>query len=260
MNDALIITVAGKSLRFRESLGDDILKCLYRHQNEESILFRLIKFGIRMKFQKIIIVGGYLYHDIEFFIKNNKFDNDQISLIYNDKFDIWGSNYSLFLGLLEALKDKYLEKVVFSEGDLIFDYYSFEQICTSSIDVLTVNNDIIQADKSVIMYLDINKQIKYYYDPTHLCIRIRDEFLEIYNSGQVWRFADIKLLKKIMINQTDSTLNNTNLVIIQQYFEHRQRIEYEIIKFKFWFNCNTIYDYLSSMKYVQKERNEELNI
>lgn len=250
MNKVLIITVAGTSSRFRESLGCDVLKCLYSTSQDTSILERLLSLGEKNEFSRIIVVGGYLFNKLKDFLDNPKFNECRLSIVYNDKFDTWGSNYSLYLGLVEALKDQNVERIVFAEGDLLFDEDSFRMISDASSDVITANTNSIVAKKSVVFYIDMNTQLKYYYDTEHRYIEINEPFQSIYNSGQVWSFSGIEHLKKVVNNQNESELEGTNLNIIQKYFGHGTCNNIRIITFKQWFNCNTLEDYTEAIKII----------
>lgn len=248
MNKVLVITVAGTSSRFRVSLGTDILKCLYSCPPRGSILDRLLSLGIKNNFKKIVIVGGYLFSDLETYIKNYNSHGVELTLVYNDKYEIWGSNFSLYLGLVEVLKNRSIGQIVFTEGDLVFDYDTFDLICDTKVDVVTANQNIIKADSAVVFYIDTNNRIKFYYDPNHNYIEIKEPFLSIYNSGQVWSFSRIDRLRKVVKEMIDSDFVDTNLNIIQKYFDSATFRELELFTFKEWYNCNTKYDYSMAFK------------
>ena len=60
----LVITVAGMSSRFSESLGYPCLKCLYHEEGiEASLLYRILHQNT--KFDRYVIVGGFMYEELE---------------------------------------------------------------------------------------------------------------------------------------------------------------------------------------------------
>jgi len=243
---ALIITVAGLSSRFGKSIQKDVLKCIYTENGNDSILDKLIIYGQNTKFDKIIIVGGYKFEELAINIK--KYNSEKIKLINNLKYDYYGSNYSLYLGLLEA---KDYNEVVFFEGDLIVDEQSFEKIAYSPKDVITTSNETIFAKKSVVCYLDIYEKLKYLYDVSHKFLHIQEPFLAIFNSGQAWKFINNNKLAQIISAQNETDYFDTNLNIIGKYFNDFAFSDIEIVKFNFWYNCNTVEDYRLALKILK---------
>ena len=237
MNRALVITVAGTSSRFRKSLGKDVLKAIYTENNEKSILDILLEYAQNL-FSNIIIVGGYKYEELSEYIK--KQNNDKIKLVYNKNYER-GSNESLLCGI-RALEDQY-DEIVFAEGDLIIDKDSFFQIVNSSKNVITYNNQLIQAKCSVAYYFNTQKQLKYIYDTKHQEFMIDEPFISIANSGQIWKFKDINLLRKIERSFDESDLDKTNLATIEPYFNATSFEEIQQVQIAKWFNCNTVDDY-----------------
>ena len=77
----------------------------------------------------------------------------------------------------------------------------------------------------------------------HNVLTINEPFLAIYNSGQVWKFADKNLTEKIYSQMEQEEWQGTNLVFVEKYFTTLRRDEYELITFNNWINCNTIDDY-----------------
>ncbi|EDS76694.1 putative nucleotidyl transferase [Clostridium botulinum C str. Eklund] len=114
-----VILAAGMGSRLRP-LTNDIPKCLVKVSCcsiLENALIVLNDIGI----ENVVIVTGYLHEKIEHQF-NDKFLNLNIKYIYNEKFDITNSMYSLYLGIKD-LKDStlILESDVFFKKD-IFDY------------------------------------------------------------------------------------------------------------------------------------------
>ena len=66
----LIVTIAGISSRFSESLGYDCLKCLYYENSfEESLLYRMLHQNEH--FDLYVLVGGFQYEKLEAAVKKH---------------------------------------------------------------------------------------------------------------------------------------------------------------------------------------------
>lgn len=238
----LLITVAGMSTRFSESIGDTCLKCIY-HENDrkESLLYQLL--SCYSGFDKYVIVGGFRYEElcIEIQAHYKEFTN-KIVLVENKEYASYGSGFSLYIGLKRAMEFNPSE-IVFAEGDLYFDKETFSRIAESENPVLTMTAETINAKKSVVFYFDINYQIHYLYDLSHNALEIREPFVEIGNSGQVWKFINDDKFQRSFMSMSECDWQGTNLVFVQKYFSQFAPDEYEILKFKKWINCNTIADF-----------------
>lgn len=239
----LIVTVAGMSTRFSKSVGKETLKCIYYENDvKEAILSRLL--SLNDKFDKYIIVGGYKFSELSKFVNEHlKGIIDKIDLVENSKYEEYGSGYSLHLGVKKALEYKF-DSVVFAEGDIILDNYSFQKICESHKNVITHNKDLISADKSVVFYYNQNSEIKYIYDTNHGMLLIDEPFRQIYNSAQIWKMNNYDNVKQAYENISEIKWRGTNLVFIQEYFGNLTEDEIDNICIENWLNCNTIQDYL----------------
>lgn len=238
----LIVTVAGMSTRFSRSIGYECVKCLYfRDTFRESLLYRLLHQPVC--FDKYIIVGGYRFEELKATI-NTEFPemSDRIELVENSLYAEYGSGYSLFCGLNAAFK-YHFSQVVFAEGDLYVDAETFKQVCESPNDVVTVSPEPILAEKSVVFYQDKDDRIHYLYDTGHNLLFIKESFRAIYNSGQIWKFANPMLLRDVYTSMVDSDWQGTNLVAVERYFGQLKRENYEQLQFHTWVNCNTIEDF-----------------
>ncbi|MDR0605808.1 MAG: licC domain protein [Bacteroidales bacterium] len=243
MKNILIITVAGTSSRFSKSIGHDALKCIYQEENNPSILSIILEYS-KTFFDKIIIVGGYKFEDLKQYI-NTRYNIPNIQLIYNEHYADYGSNYSLYLGLLEVFKTSDCQ-IVFAEGDLIVDKKSYLNVCNSTQSAVTATKDFISADKSVAFYKNADEFVRYIYDTQHEYLSVNEKFSFLANSGQIWKFTDINILKNILKNQKENDYKDTNLNIVQKYFEHNK--SYKIITIEQWYNCNTVDDYREASK------------
>lgn len=241
MKNILIVTVAGTSSRFSKSVGRETLKCIYNEEGHTKTILGELLDASKEFFDSIIIVGGFQFILLTEFIEAR--NDDKLHLVMNEHFHDFGSNYSLYLGLLKAFENEDCGAVVFSEGDLILDSESFMKICLNSHDVITANNEIIVANKSVAFYQNIRGEIKYIYDQGHTSLSIGEPFTLLANSGQVWKFTHIENLRKIVQRQTESDFLDSNLNIIEKYFGTGQTDQLEILSFKKWHNCNTVEDY-----------------
>lgn len=238
----LIVTVAGMSSRFSKSLGRECVKCLYHKQAfSESLLYRLLHQPVA--FDKYIIVGGYRFAELEETVRREfPAYAEKLLLVKNEQYETYGSGYSLFCGLKEAMKLPF-DEIVFAEGDLFVDGPSFSAVCGCGTDVITCNRDAITADRSVAFYFDLRGRVHYIYDTGHSALEIREPFLEIRNSGQIWKFANAERLRTTAASMPEEDWRGTNLVLIERYFGAMEREQYSVIPFEKWINCNTVADF-----------------
>ena len=246
MKKALIITVAGTSTRFNKSVDGEWLKCLYFEEDSKNcLLYRILERAA--EFEQIIIVGGYKYEALEEYVQS--LHDVRIKLVYNEHFVDYGSGYSFYLGLKAVDSD--IDEITFVEGDLYYDTESFERMQKADGSVLCVNYELILSNKAVVLYFDTNHHPHYIYDTTHQALQINEPFEAIYNSGQMWRFTDAKLMSEIVAGLSDKEQQGTNLIIIQKYLDN-YRGELAIVPVKTWYNCNTINDYRNVLKQLKQ--------
>lgn len=240
----VVITVAGLSSRFNHGEEDDVLKCIHYNDNPKKTLL----YGILQKChgcREAIIVGGYKYQKLKEYTESQRKEfSFGIEVVYNEHYQIYGSGYSLKIGIRECLKKKDCTDIVFIEGDLVFDSQTLENIFCEKKSCLTVNQDVISSDKSVAVYRNRQEEFKFLYDACHGFFQIGEPFSVIYNSGQVWKFADCEAVKQIMGRVADEDWHGTNLKFIETYFNAIPKDCIQIFKFNKWINCNTRADYL----------------
>lgn len=239
---ALLITVAGLSSRFSESLGKECLKCIYfENSYRETLLYHMMHQNT--EFDRYIIVGGFRYQELVEYVRKYLGDfSERIVLVENEAYAEYGSGYSLYLGLREAIQCD-CEELVFAEGDLYVDNASFNRICNAKCNVITSNRENILAKKAVAFYYNEQHKIHYIYDTSHSALEIKEPFLGIFNSGQIWKFNEKERMVSTFYAIPEADWQGTNLVFIQKYFESLSEGDYEIIGFDTWINCNTISDY-----------------
>ena len=246
----IVITVAGISSRFNKDFSDKRLKAIYHEKNyRETILYQLL--SKCNKADKIVVVGGYMFEDLSKYIteKLEKPLREKIDLVYNEFYEELGSGYSLYIGLQQALKYEGLEEIMFVEGDLEIDEESFERVWQSERDVFTYTSETIYSKKAVVVYEDIRHKYHFIYSTQHGSLKITDEFYSLYNSGQFWKFMDIDELKYAMDEFMKINKADTNLLIVQKYFDKRDSKDIEPIKLERWINCNTREDYELARKF-----------
>lgn len=238
---ALIVTVAGMARRFSESVGYDCLKCMYQDENfPEGLLPRLLRQAAA--FDRIVLVGGFLYGELcEKVAAQLPQLMHKITFVKNPHYSDYGSGYSLYLGLCAVIGEPF-DEVIFAEGDLYLDSESFARVVCANADVITTSPEPILANKAVAFYYDTRKMLHYIYDTAHQALEIKEPFLGIFNSGQVWKFYRPELLRRTVKAVSDEEWKGTNLVLVQRYFETLAEGEYELIPFKTWVNCNTVDD------------------
>lgn len=240
----LLITVAGLSSRFSKSLGRECLKCIYHEKDiRECLLYRMLKQS--PSFDKYIIVGGYRFEELQSVLENDFTEfQDKIILVENEKYAEYGSGYSLYAGLKAAFQMEF-DELVFAEGDLYVDAASFEKVCSISNNVITRNAEPILASRAVAYYYDTQYGIHYIYDTSHSALEIKEPFLGIFNSGQIWKFAQPARLRQTVHDMDEKEWQGTNLELIQRYFGGLDEKAYEMVAFERWVNCNTVEDYKS---------------
>lgn len=238
----MIITVAGIASRFSQSIGRPCLKCLY-YQNDikDSLLYHIISQNAGI--DRYVIVGGFQFDELKKAIDLyfREF-HDRICLVKNDKYEEYGSGYSLYLGL-EAVRQLEYEELVFAEGDLWVDDESFKRVWKTRGNVITCNNEAILANKSVAFYYDSQYRIHYIFDTNHSLLEIREPFQGIFNSGQIWKFSRRDRVLEVVSELTQEEWRQTNLVFVQKYFGCLNPDEYEIVNLQNWVNCNTVEDF-----------------
>lgn len=238
----LLLTVAGMSSRFSESIGQSCLKCIYYEKSpEESLLYRMLYQN--PDFDRIVIVGGFRFDELTAFVHEHLSAlESKITLVYNENYADFGSGYSLYRGLQEVVDTEFSE-VLFAEGDLYVDHSSFSRVYESPHSVVTYNRDSILANKAVAFYFDLQHGIHYIYDTSHSALEINEPFLSIFNSGQIWKFAHPEHMRQVYSEISESQWQGTNLVFIQKYFESLSETDYEMVPFLTWLNCNTVLDF-----------------
>ena len=251
-----IITVAGISSRFNKDVPKDemVLKCLYYQDNpKDTLIYKMLE---KVSYvDNIIIVGGYKFDDLIEYI--NKYVPAEIKekcdLAYNNHFDDLSSGYSLYLGIEEAFKfSGNIDEILFVEGDLDVDTISFNNVVESKKSVLTFNQEPIYSNKAVVLYQRENNDFIYAFNSDHGLLSIEEPFKAIFNSGQIWKFKDMDKLKIANDNFKKHIITDTNLGIIQKYFDLIENDDIEVIGFKHWVNCNTRKDYEFIRKYWRR--------
>lgn len=249
-----IITVAGISSRFNKDIPKDekILKCLYYDEkSEDTLIYHMLE---KLEYaDNIVVVGGYKFQDLTNYINKHIPQNlkEKIVLVDNPHYTDLSSGYSLYLGIKEAL-DNYdnISEILFVEGDLDIDIESFLNVIKSNKNVLTYNHEPIYSNKAVVLYQNENDEYQYLFNSDHGMLALAEPFKAIFNSGQVWKFQNIGLLKIANDNFKENLIEDTNLGIIQKYFDLvENKDEIEIFGFEHWVNCNTRKDYEFIKKY-----------
>lgn len=254
----VIITAAGISSRFNEELpeSDKQLKAIYYEddENDTLILHLLLQSSYA---DRIIVVGGYKYADLEQYVKKTVPEKlaKKVTLVYNPRFADLASGYSFYVGLMEAFKDSGLTEILFVEGDLYIDDVSFRKVSEAESDVLTYNREPIYANKAVVLYRNGQGQYQYAFNSEHGLLSINEPFSLIMNSGQMWKFTDIDVLKKASNIFYNEIPQETNLKLIQEYVNRAPGDKIKVIGLEQWVNCNTREDY-QQINLLWRKRNE----
>lgn len=245
-----IITVAGISSRFNKGISENekVLKCIYTDDSlEDTLLYHMA--GKLSSSERIIIVGGYRYDDLEKYINgfmNGRFESE-FTLVRNDHYADLSSGYSLYLGIEKALNYE-PDEIVFVEGDLDIDGESVDRVLNAASNVCTYNHEPIYSDKAVVLYTDADDRIKYAFNSSHGMLQINDPFGCILNSGQMWKFKDMHALRRVNDEFCLRYRDSTNLRIIQSYLDSVDRNSVSLVGLDQWTNCNTREDYFNIRK------------
>ncbi len=249
MRRVAIITMAGMSSRFSRSVGKECHKSLFReHTQDDSLLDWQLSILKRSGFEHIVLVGGYMFNELEAVI-GSKYAGWPIILVRNDHYFDWGSCYSLCLGIDAVPHDS--TSVTFLEGDLLFDETAFAGLLSIEDDAITATKSIVDARTSVAFYIAKSGRLQYVYDTAHTSLKIDEPFIRIGNSGQVWQFVDVKKLKDCSARCGEKEWRGTNLLPIVDYYSDVDGNAIRICAFDKWFNCNTISDYRAMRAYVK---------
>lgn len=249
MRRVAIITMAGTSSRFSKSVGRECHKSLFReHPQDDSLLDWQLSILKRSGFEHIVLVGGYMFDELEAAI-GSRYADWPIILVRNDHYSDWGSCYSLCLGIDAVPHDS--TSVTFLEGDLLFDETAFADLLSIEDDAITATKSIVDARTSVAFYIAKSGRLQYVYDTAHTSLKIDEPFTRIGNSGQVWQFVDVKKLKVCSARCGEKEWRGTNLLPIIDYYSTVDGNAVRICGFDKWFNCNTISDYRAMRAYVK---------
>ena len=253
---ACVITIAGVSSRFNEGFSENerCHKAIFHYGDKtNTLLFHLLKKCLNC--DVIVLVCGYLYDDIRDYCEYLPDEmRCKIKTVYNLHYEDLASGYSLYMGL-DYLFENYsdIDAVLFIEGDLDIDEKSFRRIALSGRNVLTYNYDPIFAKKAVALYKNADCRYKYAFNSNHGLLHIDESFSEIYNSGQIWQFVNMKRLKYASDKFYIEDKGDTNLRIISNYIDLSSKDEFDLIGIKCWTNCNTREDYDMILKRWENE-------
>lgn len=246
-----LTTVAGSATRFSESVGKPTVKCIYNREDPNKTLLNHMLTQAK-DYDVFVIVGGFLISELEKYIDEvlTEEQKNKIILVDNKFYKEYGSGWSLYLGV-KAVFDKFgtdFDEILFAEGDLFVDDESMNSVMNTSNSVITINSEAIRAKKAVALYYDLDNVPHYIYDTSHGQLKIDEPFTAIYNSGQIWKFADSRLLFYTTEDIEPSKHEGTNLVLINEYFQRLARAGkvIDVIPMKTWINCNTINDFVTA--------------
>lgn len=238
-----IVAVAGVSSRFNQGEKEAVLKCIYTTTDEKkTLLYSILRKS--QGFDKVVLVGGYQCESLQAYVEAHREEfSFPIELVYNEHYSDLGTGYTLKVGLDTCLKEMACSEITLIEGDLFFDEASFELVKASQKSVATYNHKVIYSNKAVIAYTNLQQRLKYVFSTSHGAVQIPEEFLAIYNSGQIWKFADMNITKKLMQEFSAEEWEGTNLRFVEAYFNEIKADEREMIPLEVWENCNTRDDY-----------------
>lgn len=236
---AFITTVAGQSTRFNQGCADPVLKCLYHtEKTPECILSRLLRQAAEAGFDRLIIVGGYRYQDLQRTVE--EYHNPSIELVYNPRWQDSGSMYSLYYGVLAA---EGAAEVLFCEGDIITDSESFRRLASAQKDSFAIARDPILADRSVAAYQGSDDRLHYLYDTQHGSLTFPPNIKAVFHSAQAWKIRDTEAFARMNTQLTEEERRGTNLVLLERYFSQFLPGCLDGTVMERWINCNTREDF-----------------
>lgn len=236
---AFITTVAGQSTRFNQGYADPVLKCLYHtEKTPECILSRLLRQAAGAGFDRLIVVGGYRYQDLQRMVE--EYHDPSIELVYNPRWKDSGSMYSLYYGALAA---EGASEILFCEGDIITDGESFRRLASAPKDSFAIARDPIFADRSVAAYQSSDDRLHYLFDTNHGALTFPPNVKAIFHSAQAWKISDAETFTRMNVHLTETERRGTNLVLIEQYFQRHPMESLNLITLEHWINCNTREDF-----------------
>ena len=236
---AFITTAAGQSTRFNQGCADPVLKCLYHtEKTPECILFRLLRQAVEAGFDRLIVVGGYRYQDLQHAVE--EYHNPSIKLVYNPRWQDCGSMFSLYYGVLAA---EGATELLFCEGDIITDRDSFRQLASAQKDSFAIAREPIFADRSVAAYQGSDDRLHYLFDANHGALTFPPNVKAVFHSAQAWKIDDGEAFIRLNAQLTETERRGTNLVLIERYFQRHAFRELRPVTLEHWINCNTREDF-----------------
>lgn len=236
---AFITTVAGQSTRFNQGCADPVLKCLYHtEKTPECILSRLLRQAAEAGFDRLIVVGGYRYQDLQRTVE--EYHNPSIELVYNPRWQDSGSMYSLYYGALAA---EGAAEILFCEGDVITDSESFRRLASAQEDSFAIAREPIFADRSVAAYQGSDGRLHYLFDTNHVALTFPANVKAIFHSAQAWKIGDGETFIRMNAQLTETERRGTNLVLIERYLRRHPMEKLNLITLEHWINCNTREDF-----------------
>jgi len=237
----LVVAAAGTSTRFGATVGFEVLKSIYQHEPTAPTILGTLLDRAGPLCDRIVVVGGYRMADLEAFLARRS--GSSLQLVYNPRFHDWGSHYSMQLGLQAALAEADCREVLFAEGDLVVDEASLQRVAEFPGSVITSTAEPILASQSVAFYQAVDGRIRFIFDPAHKVLSVPEPFIRIANSGQVWKFHDVRRLAELLAIQSERDFRGTNLPLVEAYFQALDPGGFGVVGFARWHNCNTLEDY-----------------
>ncbi len=236
-----ITTVAGMSTRFNQGHTDPVLKCLYHtEKTSECILFRLLRQAGNAGFDRLIVVGGYRYQDLQ--CAAGEYKGHGVELVYNPRWQDSGSMYSLYYGVQAAGG---ASEILFCEGDIITDNESFQRLASARKDSFAIAREPVFADRSVAAYQGLDDRLHYLYDTQHGSLTFPPDIKAVFHSAQAWKIQDAASFIYLNEQLTESERQGTNLVLLERYFQRHPMEELDPVLMGHWINCNTREDFAS---------------
>ncbi|MCI8856659.1 MAG: licC domain protein [Clostridiaceae bacterium] len=238
-----LTTVAGSSSRFSASLGREALKCIYYETDpQKTLLFRQLQMA--GAYDRLVVVGGYRFEELAGYLERYLSGDikQKLLLVHNEEYAEYGSGWSFLKGI-RAVQALGPEEILFAEGDLAFGQEDFCRIEAAPGDVVTFTQGPIDARTSVAGYLSPDGRVHYLYDVRHGVLRVEEPFVRMFNSGQIWKFSNPKLLYAVADSLPEQVHQRTNLEMINAYFAGSSTGFPTLAGMGEWINCNTVSEF-----------------
>lgn len=246
----VIIMAAGRGSRM--GLKEGMSKCsiclddFTKVGSVSNLINQFLRLGIDKNFT---VVVGYASTHLVNSINRSKDKGVNVTYVYNNFWEDYGSGYSLSTAWSTIQDD---EPLYIVEGDSVFSDHNLNLISSYSVSLCLVRGKDYLSSKSVAVLSHGIKVMAFLYDSTHMTdfSTFTQTNLDTYDSMQLWKINrdDVKQFKRILKDINQDYLNygssgfkdQTNLTPLNRMISHGLSISYiETDDPDGWVNLNT---------------------